>query len=233
MTTSRSTVGASTGGDGPEFRRTARTTWRDVRERRRGRADDAAGSDRRSARLRGRGWWSCCAAWTGAPTRRCSRSEGSSHCSARGRSSWPRRRWTTWSGRVWWSARREARLRALMLDTTLRRVVTALEDAGVPTLPIKGTTLADRVHGETGLRPTTDVDVLPRAQIRSAVEALRALGYAAPEDPVGRTGCRRCITRSGAATPPRPGWSCTGGCTRPSGASRTSSCAAPQRRPTA
>jgi Uncharacterised nucleotidyltransferase len=67
--------------------------------------------------------------------------------------------------------------------------VTALEDAGVPTLPIKGTTLADRVHGETGLRPTTDVDVLvPRAQIRSAVEVLRALGYAAPEDPVWTDG---------------------------------------------
>jgi Uncharacterised nucleotidyltransferase len=76
-----------------------------------------------------------------------------------------------------------------MLDTTLRRVVTALKDAGVPTLPIKGTTLADRVHGETGLRPTTDVELLvPRAQIRSAVEALRALGYAAREDPVWTDG---------------------------------------------
>jgi hypothetical protein len=55
-------------------------------------------------------------------------------------------------------ARRETRLRALMLDATLRRIVTALEDAGVPTFPIKGTTLADRLHGDTGLRPTTDVD---------------------------------------------------------------------------
>ena len=81
-------------------------------------------------------------------------------------------------------ARRDARLRALMLDTTLRRVVNALEAAGVPALPIKGTTLAERVHGDPGLRPTTDVDVLvPRSQIRSAVEALRALGYPAPEDP--------------------------------------------------
>jgi hypothetical protein len=86
-------------------------------------------------------------------------------------------------------ARREARLRSLMLDTALRRVVTALEGAGVPALPIKGTTLAERVHGDPGLRPTTDVDVLvPRAQIHSAVEALRALGYPAPEDPVWTDG---------------------------------------------
>jgi hypothetical protein len=83
------------------------------------------------------------------------------------------------------SERREARLRALTLDTTLRRVVKALEEAGVATLPIKGTTLADRVHGDPGLRPTTDVDVLvSRARIRSAVEALCALGYPAPDDPV-------------------------------------------------
>jgi Uncharacterised nucleotidyltransferase len=83
------------------------------------------------------------------------------------------------------AARGEARLRALMLDLTLRRVVKALEEAGIPTLPIKGTTLADRVYGDTGLRPTTDIDVLvPRARIGSAVPSLRALGYLAPEDPV-------------------------------------------------
>ena len=47
----------------------------------------------------------------------------------------------------------------------------------------------DRVHGDTGLRPTSDVDVLvPRAQIRSAVETLRALGYPAPEDPAWTAG---------------------------------------------
>jgi hypothetical protein len=87
------------------------------------------------------------------------------------------------------AARREARLRALRLDVTLRRIVDALEECGIPTLPLKGTTLADRVHGDTGLRPTTDVDVLvPRAQIRSAVETLRALGYPTPEDPAWTEG---------------------------------------------
>jgi hypothetical protein len=87
------------------------------------------------------------------------------------------------------ATRREARLRALVLDATLRRVVDALEGAGVPTLPIKGTTLADRLHGDPGLRPTTDVDVLvPRAQVRLAVETLCALGYPAPEDPAWTQG---------------------------------------------
>jgi hypothetical protein len=77
--------------------------------------------------------------------------------------------------------RREARLRALMLDATLRRIVEALEEAGIPTLPLKGTVLADRVHRDTRLRPTTDVDVLvPRARIGSAIETVRPLGYPAP-----------------------------------------------------
>jgi hypothetical protein len=103
------------------------------------------------------------------------------------------------------AARREARLRALMLDATLRRVVEALEEGGIPTLPVKGTVLADRVHGDTGLRPTTDVDVLvPRAHIRSAVETLRALGYPAPEDPAWTAGLPEMhytLTGEGAAAP--------------------------------
>jgi Uncharacterised nucleotidyltransferase len=82
------------------------------------------------------------------------------------------------------AAKRESRLRALALDATLRKLVRALEGHGIPALPLKGTTLADRVHGDTGLRPTMDVDVLvPRSRIGEAVDVLRALGYPAPEDP--------------------------------------------------
>jgi|SRR5215211_2200776 len=82
------------------------------------------------------------------------------------------------------AAMRHARLRALALDTTLREVVGALEERGIPALPLKGTMLADRVHGDPGLRPTTDVDVLvPRRQVGAAVDTLGTLGYPPPTDP--------------------------------------------------
>ncbi len=82
------------------------------------------------------------------------------------------------------AALRETRLRALALEMTLGRVVACLTAAGVPALPIKGTTLAERVHGDAGVRPVTDVDVLvSRDQLDAAVTALRTLGYPAPEDP--------------------------------------------------
>jgi hypothetical protein len=82
------------------------------------------------------------------------------------------------------AAKREGRLRAMALDVTLRKVAPALEDSGIPTLPLKGTTLADRVYGDTGLRPTMDVDILvPLGRFGPAVETLRALGYPPPRDP--------------------------------------------------
>lgn len=83
----------------------------------------------------------------------------------------------------------EGRLRALALEMTLKRVAQALEDRGIPVLPLKGTTFADRVYGDTGLRPTTDVDVLvPRERVGAALGALAAIGYPAPEDPVWTDG---------------------------------------------
>ena len=80
---------------------------------------------------------------------------------------------------------RDARIRALALELTLRQVSAALAEAGVRALPIKGLTFAERIYGDAGLRPATDVDVLvPRAQLARAVAVLRELGYGAPTDPL-------------------------------------------------
>ena len=80
---------------------------------------------------------------------------------------------------------RDARIRARALELTQRQVATALAEAGVRALPIKGLTFAERIYGDPGLRPATDVDVLvPRAQLARAVAALRELGYGAPTDPL-------------------------------------------------
>jgi hypothetical protein len=84
---------------------------------------------------------------------------------------------------------RQTRLRALVLDAALRRVVQTLESAGIPVLPLKGAVLGDRLYGDPGLRPAEDVDVLvPRAQLGAAVDVLRAHGYAAPRDPIWSDG---------------------------------------------
>jgi hypothetical protein len=86
-------------------------------------------------------------------------------------------------------------------------VVGALEERGIAALPLKRTTLADRVHGDPGLRPTTDVDVLvPRTQIGVAVQALRALEYPAPEDPVWTQGLPEMHYMSSVAMLRRLGW---------------------------
>jgi hypothetical protein len=83
----------------------------------------------------------------------------------------------------------QTRLRALALDAAQRRVVQALEEGGIPVLPLKGTVLADRVYGDPGLRPATDVDILVSpAQFGAAVATIRALGYPPAEDPIWTAG---------------------------------------------
>jgi hypothetical protein len=68
-------------------------------------------------------------------------------------------------------ARAEARRR-------LRRVVEAMQEGGIRTLPIKGTTLGRPRAQDPGLRPTTDVEVgVPLGTDRSAVETFRAMGH--------------------------------------------------------
>jgi hypothetical protein len=87
--------------------------------------------------------------------------------------------------RLWVAtAVRETQLMALAHELTLRRALGALAAASIPALAIKGVTLAERVHGNAGLRPATDVDLLVRrADIGRAAAALQSLGYPPPKDP--------------------------------------------------
>ncbi|MFL5845915.1 MAG: glycosyltransferase [Solirubrobacteraceae bacterium] len=73
--------------------------------------------------------------------------------------------------------------RALVLEAVLEDVLGLLGDAGVPALPIKGPRLARAAHGDPGLRPSVDLDVLVApARLRAAEAALAAAGYGTAGD---------------------------------------------------
>ncbi|MEA2444517.1 MAG: hypothetical protein QOJ12_1809 [Thermoleophilales bacterium] len=73
------------------------------------------------------------------------------------------------------------RRRGLFSSHVTRSLVAALESAGVPAVPFKGTVTAERVHGDLGLRPSSDIDLLAeRSQLRTALGVLLDLGYELP-----------------------------------------------------
>lgn len=78
------------------------------------------------------------------------------------------------------------RARALYHSWAVTRVITGLEEAGIPTLPLKGVTLAEDVHADPGLRTSGDIDVLvPAPDLHRAGEALRPFGYLPIEEGPG------------------------------------------------
>ena len=81
-------------------------------------------------------------------------------------------------------ARAAARAQGLAVEWATRRVVTALEAAGIRALPLKGPLLASDVHGDVGMRETADADVLVGSErLDGAVRVLLDDGFAAPTDP--------------------------------------------------
>jgi len=69
------------------------------------------------------------------------------------------------------------------------RAVAMLADAGIRSAALKGPLLGEAVYGDSGRRPSSDVDLLvPPEQLRAAVEVLRGLGYGAPGDYVDGRG---------------------------------------------
>lgn len=72
----------------------------------------------------------------------------------------------------------ENALRNLTLTHHLVELVAALEERGVPVMPIKGPVLALTVYGDITLRRFGDLDILvPRERIPEAREVLRARGF--------------------------------------------------------
>ncbi len=70
--------------------------------------------------------------------------------------------------------------RNLFMTAELARVVTILEQGGVPVIPFKGPVLANMVHRDISLRSFSDLDILVRpADLKRAREALTAGGYQA------------------------------------------------------
>jgi hypothetical protein len=72
----------------------------------------------------------------------------------------------------------QSALRSFVLARHLAIVADALEERGVPVIPLKGPVLALVVYGDLALRRFGDLDILvPRGHVPDARDALRALGY--------------------------------------------------------
>jgi Uncharacterised nucleotidyltransferase len=68
--------------------------------------------------------------------------------------------------------------RNVHLAEELARVLTLLAGAGIPTIPVKGVTLAESLYGDLTLRVCTDLDILiPREAVAQAIGLLLAEGY--------------------------------------------------------
>jgi hypothetical protein len=77
-------------------------------------------------------------------------------------------------------------LRNELLVRQFRELATALGEAGIRVMPIKGILLHRLVYEHPGDRPMTDIDVLvPRERFEEAIAVARKLGYRATADPHG------------------------------------------------
>ena len=75
------------------------------------------------------------------------------------------------------------RMRSVFYAWTASRSLDALEEAGIPALPLKGFALAEDVHADPGLRSYGDIDVLvPAHELHRAGEVLRPFGYVPIEE---------------------------------------------------
>jgi hypothetical protein len=77
-----------------------------------------------------------------------------------------------------------ARAHGLALEWATGKVAAGLAEAGIASLPLKGPLLAAEVHGDFGLRETSDVDILVAGdRLDAAVRVLRDMGFEPPPEP--------------------------------------------------
>ncbi len=82
------------------------------------------------------------------------------------------------------SAARSAALRYALLDTTRVQIDTAMRDANIPTIWLKGIALAHSAYPEPWLRPMSDLDVLvPHEQRNLALTTVESLGFRHLQNP--------------------------------------------------
>jgi len=72
-------------------------------------------------------------------------------------------------------------LRNELLAEELGTLLRALAAVGIPTIPLKGICLAERLYGDRGLRVCADLDLLvPSSRVAETFALLRTRGYQAP-----------------------------------------------------
>ena len=73
---------------------------------------------------------------------------------------------------------RQARQQSVAQQMLTIRVVSALKEAGIRALPLKGPLLGERLYGDLGARVSADIDLLVgAANLPRAIEILTRLGY--------------------------------------------------------
>jgi hypothetical protein len=101
---------------------------------------------------------------------------------------------------------RMAWCRNQLLFRNLAQALTALAEAGVPTLVLKGVPLALSYYGDPGERPMDDGDVLvPAGHAERAIACLLEAGWASTASPLESLGARTFRSRPGFEARPRAG----------------------------
>ncbi len=81
------------------------------------------------------------------------------------------------------------RRQSTFLQLVSAQTIRLLADAGIRCSPLKGPQLGERLYGDLGRRPSSDVDLLVvPEQLHAAVEVVRRLGYGPPTDRLDAAG---------------------------------------------